>query len=54
MDMAEWIQVGVSSGFCTDPVCETHDGVKMTEAEQVEFENGGDPCIPVVRLWTER
>lgn len=54
MDIAEWLQMGVVNGYCTEAVCETHDGVKMTEEEEQEFEDGGDPCIPVVRLWADQ
>jgi hypothetical protein len=53
MSMADWLELGIKSGFCTEVVCETHDGATMTSEERDEFEDGGDPCVPVVRLWHE-
>jgi hypothetical protein len=52
MDIAEWIGIGVANKWCTEVTCQTHDGVKLTDEEEQEFETG-DPCIPVVRIWTE-
>jgi hypothetical protein len=26
----------------------------MTFDEEAEFEDGGDPCVTVVRVWTEK
>jgi hypothetical protein len=52
MDVHEWLQVGIKAGFCSEPVCQTHDGVPMTPEESEEFETG-DPCIPIVRLWEQ-
>lgn len=51
MTFDEWILHGVSAGYCTLVVCNTHDGVPVTDEEGEEFEEGYDPCIPVVRIW---
>lgn len=51
MTFEEWLMTGISSGFCSEPVCDTHDGIPMNEGEQNAFEDGWDPCIPAVRLW---
>ncbi len=50
----DWLTMGIGLGFCSEPVCETHDGVPMTEEEQEAFEEGLDPCIPAVRLLNAR
>jgi hypothetical protein len=50
MTQDEWIIYGVEHGYCSHPVCDTHDGVPLTEEEEAEYEDGGDPCIHVVRL----
>jgi hypothetical protein len=50
MDVNEWLKYGFEQGFCGPAVCETHDGLPMTEAECVEFETG-DPCIHVLRMY---
>jgi hypothetical protein len=54
MDIREWLELGVVNGFCTEAVCQTHDGATLTDAEQDEFEAGDDPCVPIVRLWPDR
>jgi hypothetical protein len=50
MTVDEWLKFGFEQGFCGPAVCETHDGLPMSEAESVEFETS-DPCIHVVRLY---
>jgi hypothetical protein len=45
----EWLEVGLRSGFISPPVCYTHDGLPMTEEEDTEFYEGGDPCVFVIR-----
>lgn len=46
-----WLQVGIDNGWVTEPFCHTHDGDPyMTEEEEQEWEEGGDPCMPVVKL----
>lgn len=50
MTFEEWLKIGYEQGWCGPDVCETHDGLPMTEAEVEEFEQG-DPCIPIIRLY---
>jgi hypothetical protein len=46
-----WLANGIERGWVTDPFCYTHDGDPyMTEEEAAEWEEGGDPCTPVVKL----
>lgn len=47
----EWLQQGYEAGFCGPPLCETHDAVGTTEAEDTDFSEGFDPCIHVLRLY---
>ena len=50
-DAAEWIRIGVEKAWISDPFCYTHDGDPyMTEEEEKEWEEGGDPCSPVLKL----
>lgn len=51
-DFSEWLQEGMSNGFCGPAVCYTHDGVPTTALEDTEFEES-DPCIHVIRLYEE-
>ncbi len=46
-----WLQVGIDKGWVTEPFCYTHDGDPyMTEEEEKEWEDGGDPCAPVIKI----
>jgi hypothetical protein len=51
MDMSEWYQMGIDNGWVTEQFCMTHDGDPyMTEEEQQEWEDGGDPCAHVIKF----
>lgn len=54
MDVDEWLRYGFSAGFCGPPLCATHDGIGTTQREDAESDDGGDPCIPVLRLYGSR
>jgi hypothetical protein len=47
----EWLEIGMKEGYCSSPVCNTHDGLPSSEEEDAEWEDGGDPCVPAVRLF---
>lgn len=51
MTQDEWIKYGVDKGYASDATCETHNGPELTEEEEKEFDEGGDPCVPILRLW---
>jgi len=53
MEFSEWLQIGRDNDWVSESVCETHDGVPMSEAEWAEFEEG-DPCIHVLRLYESK
>ena len=47
----EWLDHGVNLGWVSNPFCFTHDGDSyMTEEEEKEWEDGGDPCCHVVKF----
>lgn len=51
MDFDEWIKIGVQAGWCTAPVCYTHDGLPMTLKEEDQWvQDGEDICVHIVRL----
>lgn len=54
LDFEAWLEQGVKNGWCGPAVCYTHDGMPTTEPEDTEFEDGGDPCIHVVRMYEDR
>ena len=50
VEAAEWLQKGIDKGWVSDGFCMTHDGDQyMTAEEEQEWEEGGDPCCPVVK-----
>lgn len=52
MTFDQWAKLGYDLGFCGPAVCETHDGLPMSEAEAEEFEES-DPCIHIIRLYAD-
>ena len=54
MDFQEWLAYGITNGFCSEQVCETHAGVPLSPTEQELWDEGYDPCCHVVRLGTEK
>ena len=54
MDVYEWVEYGVSKGFCTPIHCSTHDGVEMTDEEMQHWGDGEDDCIPIIRMWDDQ
>lgn len=46
-----WLSNGIERGWITEPFCNTHEGDPyMTEEEEKEWEDGGDPCQLVIKL----
>ncbi len=49
--MLDWLTVGIENNWISEPFCYTHDGDPyMTEEEEQEWEDGGDPCCPVLKI----
>lgn len=47
----EWLKVGVSNGWVSPQFCNTHEGDPyMTIDEEKEWEEGGDPCMIVLKV----
>ena len=51
MDFYEWVEFGKDSGWCSDIVCDTHEGLPMTDQEMENWGLGEDDCIPAIRIW---
>jgi hypothetical protein len=51
IDVHDWVQYGVDMGWSSDIFCETHDGGPVTEEEYKQWDDGQDPCAPMIRLW---
>jgi len=50
LNFDEWMKFGYDKGWVSDVFCNTHDGGPMTDEEQKEWEDGGDPCSFNVRV----
>jgi hypothetical protein len=50
MDFNEWLKYGMDHNWCGPAVCETHDGLPMSNEEDEEFWES-DPCIHILRLY---
>jgi hypothetical protein len=53
MTFEEWIRYGINKGWTSDVNCYTHNGFDLTPEENEDFDEGGDPCIHVIRVWTD-
>jgi len=52
LDLDEWLEYGYRNGYCSPPVCYTHDGLPTSIFEDSELD-GGDPCLHLVRLYED-
>ena len=49
-EAVNWLHIGIEKGWVSEGFCFTHDGDPyMTAEEEQEWEEGGDPCAPVVK-----
>lgn len=50
-DFYTWLSKGKARGWVTDSFCNTHDGDPyMTPEEEKEWDEGGDPCMVVIKV----
>jgi hypothetical protein len=49
----DWLHLGYSNGWVGPPICDTHDGTPISEQEFAQFEDGGDPCVHILRLYED-
>jgi hypothetical protein len=52
-DFKTWLKNGVDRGWCSTMVCETHDGVPRTDAEEDAYQSGQDHCVNIVRIYLD-
>jgi hypothetical protein len=53
IEFDEWLQQGISNGFCGPAICYPHDGLPMSEQEDEAYDAGDDPCIHIIRLYED-
>jgi len=49
----DWLRFGIVTGFCGPPVCTTHDGIPSTIEEDDMWEESGEVCIHMMRLYAD-
>lgn len=49
-DFWDWLRTGIERGYCDEPVCDTHDGMSLSDWEIDLFDEGHDICVNVVRV----
>ena len=51
-DLKAWLEYGKQQGWIVpNVVCQTHAPMPMTDEEIQEYDDGGDPCIHVIRIF---
>ena len=50
MTFEEWLDYGQKQNWCSQIVCDTHEGIPMSSVELSEFEIT-DPCIHALRVY---
>jgi hypothetical protein len=53
MTFEDWLAIGREHGFCSLPVCSTHDGIPMSDRELEKWDGGDDLCIHILRLYED-
>lgn len=53
VEFSEWHKIGMDNGWCGPTVCTTHDGLPTTAEEDRDWEEGGEPCIHVIRPYRD-
>lgn len=51
IEFDEWLRLGIDNGFCGPPVCDIHDGTPTSADEDAEWDEHGEVCIHVIRLY---
>lgn len=50
-DFEKWLDLGISKGWISDIVCDTHEGIPISEQELNEVLGDFELCIPAVRVY---
>jgi hypothetical protein len=52
-DYLGWLRHGLAMGWVSPPSCFNHDGVGLTELEELDYEAGNDPCVWLMRVYDD-
>lgn len=53
MTFDEWYETGRANGWCSPARCTMHEAMFITAEEEYEIDEGGDPCIVMMRLYDD-
>ena len=51
LDVDTWLRQGMDNGFIGPPVCDIHDGTPTSADEDAAWDEDGEVCLPVLRLY---
>lgn len=49
----DWLAYGYRQGWCGPPVCDIHDALPTSEAEDQEWDENGEICVHIIRLYAD-
>lgn len=49
----KWAKYGWLKGWCSPPMCATHDGLPTSYQEEEQMFDGDDICIHIIRLYDD-
>ena len=50
LELQIWLKNGYDRGWVSEIFCDTHEGPPLSDAEMIDWEEGGDPCSFHVKL----
>jgi hypothetical protein len=50
LDFEAWLNYGQDKNWVSHVFCDTHEGAPLTEEEDLEWSEGGDPCSFHVKI----
>lgn len=53
VDFETWLRQGMDAGFVGPPVCDIHDGTPTSAEEDAEWDEYGEVCIHILRLYPD-
>lgn len=53
VDFDTWLAYGTQKGWVSEGFCAMHDTPPLADDENDLFEDGGDPCVPALRVWLD-
>lgn len=51
MTIDEWLRIGFDNGWVGPIVCDTHDGLPLTQEESDALWTGDEPCVSILRVY---